>query len=147
MIQDLTALFTRDLNKLRDEISKYPDEPSIWAVRGGITNSAGNLCLHLVGNLNHFIGAVLGGNGYVRDRDAEFSLKNIPRERLVADIDRTAGVVTAALSSMTDADLNKPFPVEVLGRTESTAFMLIHFLAHFNYHLGQVNYHRRLTAG
>ncbi len=99
MIQNLTTLFTRDLNKLRDEISKCPDEQSIWAVRGEIANSAGNLCLHLVGNLNHFIGAVLGGNGYVRDRDAEFSLKNIPCERPLADIDRTAGVVTAARSS------------------------------------------------
>lgn len=146
MIQHLIELLTRDLNKLRDEISKYPDEPSIWIVRGDIVNSAGNLCLHLVGNLNHFIGAVLGRNGYVRNRDAEFASRNVPRDRLLADIDRTIGVVQTTLSSMNDAELGKPFPVEVLGRAETTGFMLLHFLAHFNYHLGQVNYHRRLAG-
>lgn len=146
MIQHLITLLARDLNKLKDEISKYPDDRSVWMIRGDIANSAGNLCLHLVGNLNHFIGAVLGRNGYVRDRDAEFSLKNVPRERLMADIDQTIGVVTTTLSSMSETDLNEPFPVEVRGRVESTGFMLIHFLAHFNYHLGQVNYHRRLIA-
>ena len=67
----------------------YKNEEDVWKIKEGISNSAGNLTLHLLGNLNHFIGATLGNTGYVRERDKEFSLKNIPRIQLVEDLKKS----------------------------------------------------------
>ena len=144
--QSLTELFERDLNKLKAEITLYTDEGKIWVLKGEIKNSAGNLALHLLGNLNHFIGAILGNSGYVRNRDAEFSDKNIPRSEIIDNIEKTIGVVKSTLSKISDDDLKKDYPVKVLKDkvTMSTEFFLIHLFGHLNYHLGQINYHRRL---
>ncbi len=144
--QTLSELFERDLTKLKEEISLYVDESKIWAIKGEIKNSAGNLTLHLLGNLNHFVGAILGGNGYVRNRDAEFSDKNVPRAEIISNIDKTIGVIKSTLSKISDEDLKKDYPVKVLKNKETmkTEFFLIHLVGHLNYHLGQINYHRRL---
>ena len=144
--QSLTELFERDLKKLKAEINLYTDESKIWVLKGEIKNSAGNLALHLLGNLNHFIGAILGNSGYVRNRDAEFSDKNIPRSEIIDNIEKTIGVVKSTLSKISDDDLKKDYPVKVLKDkvTMSTEFFLIHLFGHLNYHLGQINYHRRL---
>ena len=74
LTETLIKLFKRDLGKLKEEVDSYQNEANLWIVTNDVSNSAGNLCLHLVGNLNHFIGAVLGDSGYVRQRDLEFSL-------------------------------------------------------------------------
>ena len=140
----LSAFFERDLRKLIDEINLYKDEDKLWAAPGGISNSAGNLCLHLIGNLNHFIGATLGHTGYVRYRDDEFSLKNIPRQDLLINIENTILVVKDTLNDMGADVLEKDFPLEKHGKIVSTAHMLVHLATHLSYHLGQINYHRRL---
>ena len=140
----LTQLFERDLNKLRTEIGLYKDEEMLWIIEKGISNSAGNLCLHLLGNLNHFIGATLGNTGYVRYRDDEFTLKNIPRQDLVTNIDNCILIVKEALNKLSDADLEKDFPLEKHGEIVSNTHMLLHLYGHLTYHLGQINYHRRL---
>jgi uncharacterized damage-inducible protein DinB len=140
----LTELYERDLNKLRDEIAGYTDENDLWKTSDGISNSAGNLCLHLTGNLKHFFGAVIGGTGYVRDRDAEFANKNISRSEMLADIDATRNVVLSTLAGLTEEDLDKPYPIEVFGQPMTTGYFVTHLATHFNYHLGQINYHRRL---
>ena len=140
----LTELYERDLNKLRDEIAQYTDENDLWKTSDGISNSAGNLCLHLTGNLKHFFGAVIGGTGYVRDRDAEFANKNISRSEMLADIDATRNVVLSTLAGLTEEDLDKPYPIEVFGHPMTTGYFVTHLATHFNYHLGQINYHRRL---
>lgn len=146
MLQDtLRKLFTRDLNKLRAEIELYPDERSIWVIDGQIANSGGNLCLHLIGNLNTYIGAELGGTGYIRHRDLEFSLKDIPSEELIRQINETIGIVGTTLSHLSDEQLAADYPQIVLnGQTTSTEYFLIHLATHLAYHLGQGNYHRRL---
>ena len=144
--ESLIEIFERDLNKLKAEIDLYKDESSLWIVKEGIGNSAGNLCLHLMGNLNHFIGAVLGNSGYIREREKEFSLKNIPRQQLIASIENTIPIVTETLHSLTEADLEKHFPIEVFGKPMKTDFFLLHLTTHLAYHLGQINYHRRLLA-
>ncbi|WP_333862471.1 hypothetical protein [Sphingobacterium sp.] len=64
LIQTLKSLFHRDLKKLRDEIALYRLEENIWIVENSISNSAGNLCLHLIGNLQTYIGAEIGKTGY-----------------------------------------------------------------------------------
>lgn len=142
--EPLLQIFERDLNKLKDEISFYKDEKSLWINKNEISNSAGNLCLHLLGNLNHFIGTALGKTGYVRNRENEFAAKNISREELVIEIEKTILVVTKTLNNLSSEDFEKDFPVQKHGEIVKTDFMLLHLLTHFNYHLGQINYHRRL---
>lgn len=142
----LSQLYERDLNKLREEIEQFNDEGDLWTTSGGITNSAGNLCQHLTGNLRHFFGAVLGGSGYVRDRDAEFAAKGTTKADLLADIDAAAASVKVTLEKLTDDDFAKTYPIEVFGHPMTTGYFLVHLATHFNYHLGQINYHRRLLA-
>lgn len=142
--ETLSQLFERDLNRLLNEVTLYSDESNLWVIREGISNSAGNLCLHLLGNLNHFIGATLGHTGYVRHREDEFSLKNIPRQDLLLNINNCILIVKETLQKMKEEDMEKEFPVEVFGKKDSTEYMLVHLATHLGYHLGQVNYHRRL---
>ena len=147
MINTLNDLFTRDLNKLKSEIEQYTDEANLWLVDGEIPNSGGNLTLHLVGNLKHFVGTVLGGSGYVRERDLEFSTKGMPRVELLQMIDETIADVAAGLDKVTPEQLAAEYPIVVFAdRTEpmTTEWVLMHLATHLGYHLGQINYHRRL---
>lgn len=142
--QTLKTLFRRDLEQLKRELDLYQHEDRIWYTEKNITNSAGNLCLHLVGNLNTFIGAELGQTGYVRDRPLEFSAKDIPKSELLSRIDETIVVVENTLDTLTPEQLDANYPRDVLGRVMTTEFFLVHLASHLMYHLGQVNYHRRL---
>lgn len=144
--ESFVELLERDLLKLVDELNLYENENKIWAVEKSINNSAGNLAMHLLGNLNHFVGAVLGNSGYVRIRDDEFTLKNIPRNKLINDIQKTIPVIKNSLSKLSDKDFLNNYPIEKHGKIVSTHFMLLHLVSHFNYHLGQINYHRRLLS-
>jgi uncharacterized damage-inducible protein DinB len=144
LIQTLKALFLRDLEKLKEEIGLYRDEQAIWRTAEGISNSGGNLCLHLVGNLNNYIGAELGKTGYIRQRDLEFSLKDVPLAELLHMIDKTIEVVGATLDGLTNEQLAEEYPVLVFSGKMSTEYFLVHLLTHLSYHLGQINYHRRL---
>ncbi len=148
MLKDtLQTMFERDLNKLKDEINLYADEADLWKTENQISNSAGNLGQHLIGNLNHFVGAMLGETGYVRNRDEEFAAQNASRETLLKDIDRTIEAVKIGFQKISDEDLMEGnFPIEKHGETKRMDFVLLHLLTHFNYHLGQINYHRRLTS-
>jgi len=141
---NITTFFERDLDKLKEEINLFKNEDDIWKIKEGITNPAGNLVTHLLGNLNHFIGKTLGHTDYVRKRDEEFSEKNIPREKLISDINSLKETIKNTLSHLSEEDLKKEFPVKIQEQTFTTQNMLIYLLAHFNYHLGQVNYLRRM---
>jgi len=144
---DLSRLFGRELAALRDELLAYPDEQMIWALPPGLPNSAGTLTLHLVGNLRWFIGAQLGASGYERNRPLEFSARDVPRATLIAGIDSAADEVTRALASLEDSDLERPYPPEIASIRVSTALFLQHVASHLAYHLGQVDYHRRIVTG
>jgi len=147
MLQDiLIQLYEGDLGKLRDELELYADDAGLWTTVGGITNSGGNLALHLVGNLEHFIGGVLGGSGYVRDRDAEFSEKAIPRQEMLDSIDRMKPILLETIKNLTDEKLAALYPLEVFGHPMTSECFLVHLSTHLNYHLGQINYHRRSLA-
>lgn len=142
----LINLFERDLNKLNEEISQYPDDSSLWVVKEGIKNSGGNLCLHLTGSLQHFIGAVLGDSGYIRNRDAEFTLKNISKHKLLNEIENTKVAVKDALEQTSKNELAKNYPLPINGESVTTEYFLLYMLSHLNYHTGQINYHRRLLG-
>jgi len=144
LIETLKSLFNRDLNKLKIEIESYQSENQLWAIDKNISNSAGNLCLHLIGNINTYIGAELGKTGYIRDRPLEFSLKDIPKSELISKIDATILVVNNALDSLTEADLEAIYPQIVFEKEMTTGYFLVHLSTHLAYHLGQINYHRRL---
>lgn len=144
MIEHLSSLFDRDLQRLRTEIEAFATEADLWRVSGNVTNSAGNLCLHLCGNLEHFIGGVLGGSGYVRDRDNEFAASNIPRAELLNQVDRTREALAKAFASMSAEHLERTFPAKVFGDDMRTGYLLLHLEGHLNYHLGQLNYLRRM---
>jgi uncharacterized damage-inducible protein DinB len=146
IVQTLKTIFKRDLNRLKQEIQLYPNESQIWKIQKGITNSAGNLCLHLVGNLNTYIGNTYGNSNYVRNRELEFSLKDIPRSELIHQIEQTILVVDHALDNLSEKELLMEFPVLVFETTTSNEFMLIHLTTHLTFHLGQINYHRRLVG-
>jgi len=143
-IETLKTLFNRDLNKLKIEIESYQNEAKIWSIEKNISNSAGNLCLHLIGNLNTYIGAELGKTGYIRNRELEFSLKDIPQPELITQIETTIQTVHDALLLLSDADLKKEYPLLVFETKTTTDFFLTHLTTHLAYHLGQINYHRRL---
>ncbi|SIS92699.1 Protein of unknown function [Chryseobacterium ureilyticum] len=142
--ESLKSLYDRDLNKLKTEIEAYQNEENLWKLDKNISNSAGNLCLHLIGNLNHFIGAQLGNTGYVRHRELEFSLKDIPRTELIEKIEATIKMIDSVLPQLNEEDLKKEYPLIVFEDTMTTDYFLIHLIAHLDYHLGQINYHRRL---
>ena len=144
LLDVLKKVFKRDLNKLKTEIKLYSNETNLWLIDKSITNSAGNLCLHLVGNLNAYIGAELGQSGYIRQRDLEFSLKDVPRTKLLNQIDKTISMVEKVLSELATNDLEKEYPLIVFKEPMTTEYFLVHLTTHFSYHLGQINYHRRL---
>ncbi|REJ83034.1 MAG: DUF1572 domain-containing protein [Bacteroidetes bacterium] len=142
----LLDLFIRDLQKLEEEIKLYEKDDDLWILGGSINNTAGNLCLHICGNLQHFIGAILGHSGYERNREDEFSQKYIPRYQLIHEIEKTKAILDTTLKNLSEEDLFSIYPVHVFGKELNTSYFLIHLLSHLNYHLGQVNYHRRLLA-
>jgi uncharacterized damage-inducible protein DinB len=131
---------------LVNDLEAYPNEEAIWLVAPDIKNPAGNLALHLVGNLNQFIGVDLGGTDYKRDRDAEFNSKNVPRAEIITSIHSTSIMIEKILSTLDAAKLEQVFHKEVLGYPMSTSYFLMHLYGHLNWHLGQVNYLRRLLT-
>lgn len=146
LVETFEMLFVRDLSRLKQQIESYEDESKLWEVAPGTSNSAGNLCLHLIGNLNTYIGARLGNTGYVRDRSAEFSAKHMSKTELLAGVAKTNEVIRAVLISISDNDLSKPYPEDVLGYPMTVHYFLAHLSGHLNYHLGQIDYHRRMLT-
>lgn len=137
----------RELRSLRRELEAYPDEELLWALPPGLPNSAGTLALHLAGNLRHYIGALLGGDGYVRNRDEEFAARDIPRAVLLEQIAAAAAAVESTLPRLSEEQMALPFPEPIREQHLQTGELLIQLAVHLAYHLGQVSYHRRLVTG
>ena len=144
LIETLKILFNRDLKRVIKEIEEYKNEVDIWQIKGQINNSAGNLCLHLVGNLNTYVGKELGNTNYIRNRELEFSSKNIPRQELIKKVENTIEIINQTLDNLDEKFLVTEYPILVFDNKTSTEYLLIHLTTHLNYHLGQINYHRRL---
>jgi hypothetical protein len=143
-VSEFSEIYLKNINRLQTEIEAYQNDTLLWETKMGISNSGGNLALHLIGNLNHFIGATLGNTGYERNREAEFSTKGLTKTEVLTMLDDVRNVVTKTFASLTEASLQKEFPFEIAGK-HSTEYYLVFFIAHFEYHLGQINYHRRLS--
>jgi len=144
VIEALKEQYNRDLVKLKKEIQLYHDEKAIWKVENSIKNSGGNLCLHIIGNLRAYVGYGLAKVTYVRQQEDEFSTEFVSRKELCTMIDETIEVVNQGLEVISDEQLNEQFPLIVWKQETGMAFTIIHLHSHLNYHLGQINYHRRL---
>lgn len=142
--QSVVKILDRDLNNVIQELESYRQEGNLWHLAGTINNTGGNLGLHISGAINHFIGAVLGKNGYIRKRDEEFSQKNISREEVVRQVKLAIHTLHQVLPGVPEEELEKEFPETLGGMTMTIGHFLIHLVSHINYHLGQINYHRRI---
>jgi len=145
MTKALNFLFQRDLDRVIDELNQYAHEEDIWKIAGDIKNSAGNLALHLAGNLQQYIGSDLGKTGYVRDREFEFAGKNVKRAELIAQLQTAKEVLNEVLPKLSEEVLRGPFPGKLPIEATTEGFLL-HLYNHFGYHHGQINYHRRLLG-
>jgi uncharacterized damage-inducible protein DinB len=146
-VRTYARIFDRDLETVAREISLYPDDASLWKPVEGQPTLGGNLALHLAGNLRHFLGAVLGGSGFKRDRDGEFSRRGLSRAAVTAELHTAKAEVAMALSNLDAALLDRPFPEAIRGHQLSTRMVLVHLCTHLSFHAGQLDYHRRAATG
>lgn len=140
----LANFYERDLRKVIDEVNAFKNEEDLWKTAGSAKNSCGNLVSHLIGGMNHHIGATLGHTGYVRNRDLEFSVKGTPRKELVAQLEALILVIRKTLEPLTPEKMEAEFPFPFGGTNKSNGYVLMELLCHLNYHLGQINYLRRI---
>ena len=146
VIPFIQKLYLRELDLLKQEITLYSSDAALWEKPDGISNPAGNLCLHLCGNLQHFIGTVLGNTGYVRNREAEFADRDIPKANLLEDIEKTREAIMLTLEKLDPRRLGDPYPSPPGNMPMNVVELLIYLATHLSYHRGQINYHRRLTG-
>ncbi len=147
LLGDLKVLYLREIATLERELDLYPDDASVWKELPGLPNSAGNLFLHLAGSLQHFFGATFGKTLYERNREAEFNKRNVSYSDLKQELSRAKQSVIAAFDNLTEDSLTQIFPVQFADATFSTRLTLLQFLSHLAYHLGQIDYHRRVVTG
>ena len=143
----ISHFLLRELRSLRRELEAYPDERLLWTLPPGLPNSAGTLALHLAGNLRHYVGALLGGTGYIRNRDEEFAARDLPRAALLEQISEAEAALESTLPPLSEAQMSQPFPEPIRDRHLQTGDLLLQLAVHLAYHLGQVSYHRRLVTG
>jgi len=146
ILDDIGTLLRRELEGLEREIALFPDDHVLWATKQGVANSAGNLALHISGNLRHFIGHELGGVPYRRDREREFGLRQGSRAEVIDEVGRAIAVVADVLPRLTDERLSATFTAhpEV---AVSTQRFLLHLCSHTAFHVGQIGYLRRILTG
>jgi hypothetical protein len=145
MLSNLLAdFYEKDIRKLIEEVNLFNNEENLWKIEGSVKNSCGNLVLHIIGGLNHFVGTTLAHTGYIRNRDQEFSRKGVERKELVAQLEALSSMINKTVSALTKEDMEAEFPIFFDKPKTSVSYVLVQLLAHLNYHLGQVNYLRRI---
>jgi hypothetical protein len=144
---DAARVLIRELETMEREIDLFPDDESVWQTVPGVSNSAGNLALHLAGNLQHYVGAVLGSSGYVRNRSVEFNARLLPKTHVIDELRKANEAVRRALPSISEATLEQAFPEALGGVTPRTGLFLLHLCAHAAFHVGQAGYLRRVITG
>ena len=143
----IAAIISRELKTIERELNAYQNDEQVWALPAGLPNSGGTLALHAAGNLRHFIGTVLGGGTYVRDRDAEFSRRGVSRAELIEGLKEAEKAVRDTLTSIDPSRFSEPYPLPVLNRRVNTGEYLTHLATHLAYHVGQLDFHRRVVTG
>lgn len=145
MLNDTLAdFYERDIRKLIEEVNLFRNEENLWRTQGVVKNSCGNLALHIIGGLNHLIGATLAKTGYVRDRDQEFIRKDVDRKDLVVQLEELIPMINKTVNALTPEQMEGEYPIFFDKPKTSISYVLVQLLLHLNYHLGQVNYLRRI---
>jgi Protein of unknown function (DUF1572) len=147
LLEELKTILLRDISGVERELDLYPDDSSVWKTVSGLPNPAGNLILHLAGNLQYFFGTTLGNTGYVRNRDAEFTKRDVPRSELRKELAGSRQGVLAAFERLSENALEQPYPVKITDTDFSTRLAVLQLITHLAYHLGQIDYHRRVVTG
>ena len=147
MSEEVRRLLARELAAFEREVLMFPDDESLFRTLPGVTNSAGNLALHVCGNLKHFVGAVLGETGYARNREAEFAARSGRREDVARELRETREVVSATLARLPKEALERTYPKPVGELTLPCGLFLVHLAVHLGFHLGQAGYLRRAVTG
>lgn len=140
----LSDFYERDISKLIEEINLFRSDENIWKTAGSIKNSSGNLVLHIIGGMNFLVGTTLAKTGYVRNRDEEFTRKDVPKSVLVSELEDLSSMIKNTLGKLSADQLESPYPIFFDKPGVSTAYVLMQLSLHLNYHLGQVNYLRRV---
>jgi len=140
----LTTFYSRDIRKLIEELNLFKDEENLWRTKGSVKNPAGNLALHIIGGTNYLFGTILARTGYVRNRDREFSEKGVDRKQLVAQLEALIPLISNTLEGL---DMDAEYPLMFDDAKRSSTYVLTQLALHLNYHLGQVNYLRRILEG
>lgn len=143
---EIAWLFRRDLERLRKQVEMVADDDALWTVQPGVTNSVGNLALHLEGNLREFVGRQLGQVAYQRTRPVEFSQKGLTKDAVIERISQLGQLIPSVIESLTPEQIESEFPEVVLDAPMTTRQFLIHLYGHLNWHLGQIDYLRRISA-
>lgn len=147
LVSIVQAMLLRELAAVQRSVEAYPDGASLWALPDGLPNAGGTLVLHLAGNLQHYVGAVLGGSNYKRDRPAEFARRGVPRAELLTELANAVAAVERTLPTLRADSLAQPYPEPIGGHVLTTGAFLGHLATHLAYHLGQLDYHRRVVTG
>jgi uncharacterized damage-inducible protein DinB len=147
LLDVMQAILRRDIAGVRRSVEAYPDDETPWEQRPGLPNAGGTLALHVAGNIQHYIGAALGRSGYRRDRDAEFARRGVPRGEMLAELDAADRAVVRGFAELSERSLDEAFPEPIAKRTVTTEAFLVHIATHLAYHLGQIDYHRRVVTG
>lgn len=143
-INELKELYDRDLERLESELTLIAGD-NLWETVPGVVNSVGILTQHIVGNLNHFVGTALGNTDYIRNRDREFTQTGITSDKLISDVNDTSDMIDCVLGNLEEGELANPYPMDI-PMDYSIYKFLLHLYGHLNYHLGQVNYLRRILS-
>ena len=140
----LSYFYERDIRKLIEEVNLFRNEEDLWKTRGSVKNSCGNLALHIIGGTNYLFGTILSKSGYVRNRDLDFTQKDINRAELVGRLEALIPLIKGTLDSLGDDGMEAEYPILFDNVKNSNAYVLTQLSLHLNYHLGQVNYLRRI---
>jgi len=143
MTSDLAFLFSRDLTRLSKQIEAFPNDKTLWEKLPGVINPAGNLALHIEGNLREFVGRQLGQLPYKRNRELEFSSSGMSRDELGWRIGELRQSIPAVIRDLSSEQMELEYPEVVLEVATTTRQFLIHLYGHLNWHLGQIDYLRR----
>lgn len=151
MTADITTLaktaLIEILEKMRDEVRSLSEplsEADFWKKPLDPGNSVGHLVLHLTGNLNHFVGAQLGGSGYVREREREFTETQPPSKKdTLGKLDEAVATFRRVVEGLSAEQLAAPHPETRFGVVLKA---LTYLLTHFALHRGQMSYIVRLLS-
>jgi DinB superfamily len=132
----------RDLARRARELAENLSEEQFWARPYPYGNSFGHLTLHLIGNLNYYIGAQIARTGYVRDREREFTEEAHPsKEEVLRRLDEAVELVIATLETQSVENWSDAY--EAVGATDFVKNRFSIFLrcaTHFHHHVGQMIY-------